>query len=290
MMEASENNQVINQVFSSEAVSIGVYSLLLLFREKCERPPADILLEKMRERFGNVHVVIDSTISSFALTDHCVTYKGDVTAPSQLMICECNKIKEPLGDDCVRANFWDCPSGIELLDSCPWQVLIGDFMAGGLPTLERANILSDWLEIALELFPACVAVFPRGSGKLMTTEKIRENPYSGPLRFIRYGVNARFFTIENSEDMVVDTLGLHALGLPDVQYHFRDLDPNEVVTHAYDTAIYQFENDAPVESGHTIRGIDPESKWKCQYEDSLFEPSRIVLDVAAGEFAAGNRK
>jgi len=285
----SDNEQVVRQDLSQEAKTSGIYHIWLLFREKCERPSTDILLEKLKERFGSVVTVADSSISVFALSEHLVTYKDNKKAPAQLMITECNKAEEPLGDDIARSQFWDCPDGVVILDSCPWRIMICDFLASGLPTLERAYILSDWLEIVLELFPTCTAIFSQASGKLLTAENARENPYSGPLRFFHFGVNARFFRIQGGNEMMVDTLGLHALGLPDMQYHFRDLDPNAVINHAYNTAIYQFENDAPIASGHTIEGVEPGSQWKCQYESSLIQPVRDILDVAAGDFAAGNR-
>ncbi len=33
--------------------------------------------------------------------------------------------------------------------------------------------------------------------------------------------------------MMVDTLGMSVLSLPDLQYHFHGMDPNAVVNHAY---------------------------------------------------------
>ena len=43
--------------------------------------------------------------------------------------------------------------------------------------------------------------------------------------------------------MLVDTLGMSLLFLPDLQYHFRGLDPNLMVNHAYNTASYLLIND-----------------------------------------------
>lgn len=57
-------------------------------------------------------------------------------------------------------------------------------------------------------------------------------------RFIRYAVNVRFFNVQGTEDSVVDTLGLSLLYIEDLQYHFRDMDPNWVVNHAYNLASY----------------------------------------------------
>lgn len=245
----------------------------------------------MTVTFESVDTVSKSSgLLSFALMNHTVTYKDDVKVPSQILISDFNPIKNPIGDEVTRSQFWDCPNGAELLDSCSWDIFLSDFLALGLDPVERAGILSDWVEIALDLFPECAAVYFAPSGKLLAAENMKNNPYEGSLRFFYGGVNARFFNIQGTNDMLVDTLGLYALGLPDVQYHFHDLDPNDVVHHAYNTAIYQFQNNVPIESGHAIGGISPEDKWKCQYENSLIQPVRTVLDIEAGSFASGNRE
>ncbi len=291
VQNTDSTESILRQDLSEKASHSGVYMMWLLFREKVPMPSAATLLEKLQTRFGAVDIVSGKGgIASFALTNHPVTYADGQQVPSQVMLTECTPVKEPLGDTIARTQFWDCPNGVELLDSCHWQVMASDFLARGLPPLERADILADWLEIVLELFPHCVAVYFAPSGKLLTPESVRENPYSGPLRFFHGGVNVRFFNIQGTTDMLVDSLGMYALGLPDVQYHFHGLDPNEVVLHAYNTALYQFENDAPIESGHTIGGIEPESKWRCRYERALIQPDRDVLDIAAGECASGNRE
>jgi hypothetical protein len=284
-----DKNKVLNQDLNIEANFSGVYNITLLFQKKIEPLAYNVLFDKLKEKFGDVDVVSKSELSSFALKEHCVEYKEGKRFPSQLLITECNPVNEPLGDDIARTQFWDCPNGVELLDSCPWQVMISDFMAGGLPTFERASVLSDWLEVALELFPTCTAVYFNLSGKLLTASDAKNNPYSGHCRFVHGGINARFFNIHGSNNMIVDTLGLYALGMPDVQYHFHSLDPNVIVRHAYNTAIYQYENNVPIESGNTIEGIEEENKWKCHYERSLIQPVRDVLDVVTGDYAAGNR-
>ena len=280
----------LKQDLTGEAKHSGVYMMRLLFREQCEMPLPAAIVEKLNDRFEEIETVSDKpSAMMFALRAHTVTYADAKQAPSQLLITGCTEITEPIGDAIARTQFWECPDGVELLDSCRYQIMISDFMAAGLPALERAEILADWLATALELFPTCACVYIDASGKLLTADSARNNPYNDARRFIWFGVNARFFNIQNTDDKLVDTLGLYALGLPDVQYHFHSLDPNHVVNHAYNIAIYQFENDAPVKSGETVGGIDPDDKWVCQYERSLIQPVRNVLDIEAGGFASGNR-
>ena len=286
-------DDILGQNLSEEASETeAIYTIWLLFREKPDAPPpAAAIAEKLRERFGEVDVVSGSPgLSAFALRSHVVTYEDNKEIPSMVIIGECEETVEPHGDEIARTQFWDCPDGVALLDSCEYQIMIGDFLASGLPALERANILADWLDIALEIYPTCAAVYVGASAKLLTAGKVFSNPYSGSLRLIWFGVNVRYFNVQGTNDRLVDTLGLYAIGLPDVQYHFHTLDPNGVVEHAYNTATYQLKSNAAIKSGHTIEGLSPGSSWRCRYEASLIQPARIVLDIDTGEFSSGNRR
>ena len=94
--------------------------------------------------------------------------------------------------------------------------------------------------------------------------------------------------------MLIDTVGMSTLFLPDLQYHFHGMDPNWVVNHAYNAASYILANDNPIEDGETVDGIvdgqmSREIQWKCRYEDSLIQPPRGVLDIHMGKYASGGR-
>jgi len=57
---------------------------------------------------------------------------------------------------------------------------------------------------------------------------------------------------------------------------------------------YIFEHDNPIDDGQTIAGLEngdmnPDIKWKVQYEDSLIQPVRTVIDINMGEYASGTR-
>ena len=167
-------------------------------------------------------------------------------------------------------------------------------MAAVLPALERANLDADFLDALAELYPACEAFYFQNCGKLLLAEDVRSHQAEGPDRFIRFGVNARFFTIQGTEDMLVDTVGMSTLFLPDLQYHFHGINPNWIVNHAYNTASYILENENPIQDGETIDGVAegricPDVQWKCQLEEALIQPPRPVLDIHTGPHAAGNR-
>ena len=82
--------------------------------------------------------------------------------------------------------------------------------------------------------------------------------------------------------------------LPDVQYHFHGMNPDDVVIHAYNMLYFILENDNSVGDGDTISGLengelDSKVQWTLPYEDSLVQPVRAVLDVNMGEYASGTR-
>ena len=94
--------------------------------------------------------------------------------------------------------------------------------------------------------------------------------------------------------MLIDTLGMSTLFLPDVQYHFHGMDPNWVVNHAYNLASYILTGDDPIQDDETVDGVadgqmSRNVQWKCRYEDALIQPPRAVLDIHMGEYAAGGR-
>ncbi len=82
--------------------------------------------------------------------------------------------------------------------------------------------------------------------------------------------------------------------LPDVQYHFRKMNPNDILAHAYNMLGYSVINRNSIRTGETVDGIsgeyiDGNVQWTCRFEDSLLKPLRPVVDVDMGEFAAGKR-
>ncbi len=172
------------------------------------------------------------------------------------------------------------------------SILLTDFMSSSLGHDQRRTVLSASLRAALRnsnvelVHFALTQQFLDAEDLLERLEQEDEvtNPTAGFL-------NVRFFNIAGTEgDMVMDTLGLTALGLTDFQVHFRGLDPSDVASTLQGLGRYCFEKGPVIESGHTVEGVRPGSKWRCQAERSLIAPYRVVLDLNPGPgFAAGRR-
>lgn len=276
----------------------GVFMVQLLMKEPCPMPPFERMEEVLSRRLGKVEFFgkndAGKGFAGFAALEHVAKFQ-DAQAPVQLSIMACEEFDAGRIDEMRRSQMWDVLADRDrILSECKYTVLAHDMLGGGLNTLERANMLMDYLEALLELYPTCEAVYSLNSGKLILADTVRNREAEGLDRYIRYIVNARFVNISGTNDHIVDTLGLSLLFVEDLQYHFHSMDPNWVVGHAYNMASYILTNGRPIKDGDTIDGVadgrlDQSLQWKCHFEDAMLKPERAVLDVYMNEYAAGNR-
>lgn len=272
-----------------------IFMMYLLMKDKCVMPDKDSMTNIMKKHLGDVDCFChDNKVAGFAVNKYKAEFKEGLIAP-QLMVMECIKSDKLKLNDIEKSQMWNCPNSEEILNECKYYVVATDMMAGAMSNYkDRADMLMDYLEALMEMYPQCEAVLFHTSKKMFTREEIINNDSPRKDRFVNFAVNVRFFNIEGTDDMVIDSLGMSTLYLPDVQYHFHDMDPNWVVNHAYSILSYIYDNNAPIKSGETIDGvsegrIDPNVRWKCQYEEALIQPAREVLDVNMNEYAAGGR-
>ena len=290
------SNEVFRQNLNEESPRPGgPFLIQLLFREPAAMPDRETMTTVMKRHIGPVECFGNNEkMAGFAALQHLAEFK-DGKAPVQLLITQCSSFQGEGFDPFLKSQMWDCvEQRDQILKDCQYQVVATDMLAGALPALERADLDMDFLDALAELYPGCEAFYFQNCGKLIPAEAVRSHHIAGPDRFIRFGINVRFFNIEGTEDMLVDTVGMSTLFLPDLQYHFHGMDPNWVVNRAYNLASYVLLNDCPIQSGETVDGVvngemSRFAQWKCQYENALIQPSRAVLDVYMGEYAAGKR-
>ncbi len=287
--------KVFQQNLNEEEREGGVFILKLLFKEEPVLPQKEKLSEIMEKHIGKIDCFWhDEKGAGVAAKDYvCHFDEGDM--PPLLMITVASPFKDDEIDEFHASQFWDCKNSGELLSQCKYQVICTDMMAGVLPAEERAKLVMDFTEGLLELFGDCAAVLFFNSWKLFAADDVRNCRIPKEDRFIKFAVNGRFFRIEGTEDMIVDTLGMGVLHLPDLQYHFHGMDPNVVVSHAYSIASYILNSGNIIEDGDTIDSamengeFNREIMWKCRYEDALIQPKRPVIDVFMNQYASGKR-
>ncbi|WP_221620712.1 DUF4261 domain-containing protein [Tannerella forsythia] len=293
-MEGNMQN-IFQQNLSEEQTDGAVFVVQLLFKSPVTMPEKEKMEAVIQKHVGDTECVsYNESLASFPAKKYKAKF-SDRTVPPMLNIMT-GSFTGSAVDEFQKSQMWDCSEKEreKIFSECTHQVIGTDMLAAVLPALQRAALDMDFLQALLEIFPECAAVYFRNSGKLFTAEKIRSRSYPHEERFIYLAVNVRFFNIQGTHDILVDTLGMGTLFLPDIQYHFHGIDPNKIVNHAYSTAVYILKNGNPIQSDDTIEGIiegtAPPEKWKCRYEDSLIQPLRAVIDIETGSHASGTRE
>ena len=292
-------------IINAEGNTTGIMMVQLLFKNKPKSTTAEQLrktLEKYLGDLGEVPYVEPSAESSgdmfmFPVLKYRAAFEDKPDGVPVMAVFLSSETDSGIDvDDMKRRQFWDVPNGNDIINECKNTILVHTMLGRALPYIQQAEILLAQVGAAIDCFPECIGIYAPQSGKLITPEIFHSLEDAGlSERFISLFVNARFFNITDTDEMIVDTLGFDVFGGADVQIHFRNLSPGHVIAYAYNAARYQFENGFPIESGETIDSMDEDGKiqltpqWAVQYEDSIVEPLRTVLDICCGEYAGGNR-
>ena len=267
------------------------YSVQLLYKT----PPhidGNKLLNELCKHCGSVDRLGDKdNFYLYAFPEYAIQYK-DAKVPPQIFLAFPDIGKNEINLEDALQQSWSWPEARKIASACPIHLLLTDMMASGLDQKARLDLFHCALKSVLTVAP-CKAIHWGTSQQLVNPLVFLDSRKLGDFNPLQFAINVRFYNIANSQkgEMLMDTMGLAVFGLPDLQCHFIGLEPNEVARVLFNSACYIFDKSDIIDDGNTIQGIKPTDKWKCQHEDALIGPHRVVLDLNPGKpYAAGNRK
>lgn len=225
----------------------------------------------------------------FYHSNYMVQYRDGVV-PAQTCILPSERPPEAALYEAALQQSWHWPDARQVVGGCRYSLLLTDFCAEGLNYKERLKLFQSALCALLETAP-CEAIYWKTSGKLVQPEEYLRAISEG--EWLHGAMNVRLYKAEGDgtgqPEMLVDTCGLAAMGVPDLQCHFTGLDPNEVATILVDLAYYLYERGDIIRDGETI-GSAESQRWRCEHQHSLNEPRRRVIDLNPGEpYSAGGQ-
>lgn len=275
----------------------GPFVIELLLKEHASLPSDEQILNILSKHLGTIDNLTHHQDSiTFFAKDYIVKLK-DKEIPIQFTITNNIKFKREQFSDFILSQMWDCIDDKDrILNESQYQIMAFNMLSENLDSYTRAMLEANFVEALANLYPNCEAFYFQNPGKLLKADKVYNHGLKGLQRFILFGINVRFFNIQDSDEMIVDTIGMNTVFLPDLQYHFKGVDPNFVVNHAYNMVSYLLENNNTIKDNDTIDGINengfivPNIQWQCHYEYSIVQPSRSVIDINMGQYAAGKRK
>lgn len=204
---------------------------------------------------------------------------------NQTSSIEYSLLKEPIGPRTELLNAyisqtWDWKEANTLVGKVQSQVTLTDNV--GVEVLYQRRIVL----FQLILFNLVETLQPIGlqwhaSGQLIDPKVYLSNvPGTEAYDFLYGPLNVRMFSIEGEEGAtIMDTLGLAALGLVDIQSYFSGFNIEDVANLLYEYGTYIFINGDVIKDGETIESYEQYKKWGCRHEISQLEPRRAVLNI-----------
>jgi Domain of unknown function (DUF4261) len=208
---------------------------------------------------------------------------GDPASPLLTVIM----MASPLGEGGKAlpdvTQTWDWAGAEAAVSASRRSLLVTEMFGDGRTPQERWRAMSGVAAVLARITRPTVLSWPQ-SQRVGNPELFAAGDLDGL-------INVRYFSIANDPGvMVMDTLGLHVFGLPDVQCHFRDRQPGEIATMLFTTAVYLFHSGDVIADGNTISGPGVDERLVCFHEPALLAPSRRLIDVDLGDpYAAGQR-
>lgn len=272
-----------------------MFAMWLLFDKVPKRPCTEIMYRKITEKFGPVDITVDTEdVSGFGIKRYAGHF-NDGSAPAQVILTGVQKFDRSMVSDEELKQVRNVKDPENFLKKCSYRIVAAD-MKAMISSKERTFLLTDWLETAVSMMPDCIGVWIPTAGKLIPAEEIRSGETDREDRFICWCLNVRYFTIKDKNEMLSDTHGMHALGLPDIQCHYLPpLAPEDINNYLYNISSFVIYSGEKINDGDTIDGLkngvpDPDEQWQCRYEDSMVGPMRAVVDICPGKYAAGKRE
>ncbi len=221
----------------------------------------DELIEKeLRLRFNKIEFpeTYDKKSNSrhYFFKDYEVKFpEGNIPAQATILLPNEHKVDySELTTSCRQS--WNWRKAEETVKKCSYEVLITDVMSRNLDHKLRIEYFQKFASsIVSAMKPA--AVWVRNSEVILTPSDFIKKSSQNNYQNINTFMNVRLFNIQETEDeIIMDTLGLHSLGLPDFEFRFTNCDPQKIAGLLFNYSNYIFENGVVIEHGNTIEGIE----------------------------------
>lgn len=259
---------------------VPTYEVVLLY---ASMPPIqqEPLLAALLDRCGTVEPV-EGTASTFRFPD-LVPPDGGEPAGFTLKIRNAPLPEAEAEEAILQTRDW--PQARAAFQRHRAYVKVAD-RAAAIPYKNRLRIFQDIL-LSLAGLAAPLAILWKPSGKLVSPMTLAKTRDGRPDPLLA-AVNIRFGPApDGSGDRFMDTLGLAALGLPDLECIVQDEEPSRMAAWLRALARYLYDLGDVLDEGRPVKGPDGKSRWICTNARSADTPDRAVYRLAPAPAEGG---
>jgi Domain of unknown function (DUF4261) len=202
-----------------------------------------------------------------------VVTTAEGTGPALSVVMPCAAPPDPPSLAAALTQTWTWPGAAEAVADLRSAVYVGEIMGRLLPREHRlATLLPVITGIVRATLPTAVLWHP--ADYLVEPRRVLEETRD-------VLVNVRMFRIQGAGDgaVLMDTMGLAPLGLPDLQCKAY-AEPGWLAAELKNLADYLLEHGDVIQDGQALLGVDPGTSWRALRSASSAGPTRQVLDLA----------
>lgn len=194
---------------------------------------------------------------------------------------------EPGADGATRhaqerdlSQCWAWPDAGATLDRCRYLVTIVQLLGHGRKVTDRLGTFRATLNAAIALARPMATWWP-ASQQALPPGALVSHPLTGV-------VNVRLFrSMSDPSITVTDTLGMHSLGLPDLQCRSAGLDTNRLGSLLFELAEYLYRHGDVLNGGEPVPGLSGNQQFVPHRTMSTVSPTRPVMDLDPGPAYVG---
>jgi hypothetical protein len=191
--------------------------------------------------------------------------------PIRLLVAYGRPVQQP-PDRRDLGQTWDWEDAAKVMAGVTHSVTVRELFGTSFAAADRVRAFTAVVRgLADETGPA--AIWWPGSG--LATPPAVERPAAGLVNVRRHDAAGR---------LLMDTLGLGALGLPDLQCVCGPLPPEALAGYLSAAAGHLIDG-RRVRAGDTVPGLTPHQRWKVAAGRALAGPDRPVLTITPGAAA-----
>ncbi|MDR2224360.1 MAG: DUF4261 domain-containing protein [Flavobacteriaceae bacterium] len=254
---------------------------MMMFRLLFEHKPVldlEAVHRELQKVFPNVQFASEANVFTFP---DCETEFKEGIVPAQCVVMHAEDDSVKKIDDKYREQNWHWNEANEALNKCKYEVLVTDFLSRSLEPRVRIVLMQQMLYALVKVAQPTVIVSEHAE-KLIDPVVFVEDCKDVNYVALDAMINVRLFNVDQPEypSFLMDTVGLHALGISDFQIFFNQEDYlDQVAVRLWDYAYYLMEAGDVIEDGHTIEGLEVGSKWNCSKVFADTQPRRTVISV-----------
>lgn len=268
---------------SEPAAEVGsLLSVTLLFNKQ-PVINADAIAAAMPAGITFTHAPATSEGAVFVFPEITTHIGGAAVPVNYLLSATTNQGKPVQLPATAYQQNWHWRPGNEVAKKCRYQLVLAEMMGRSLPATQRAELLGTMLVATINALKP-QAIYSPGADKIISPDAFLTGWQAEHKELLTAACNVRLFKMEGSNGkLLMDTLGLHTFGLPDLQIVFSNIPEGRVAGFLWSYAYYLLEKGDVIYDGNTVDGFTPGSKWKCQHVSAQVAPDREVLEILTEE-------